>query len=82
MNSFSTLSEKIKTLKMAREILHEEYQNSDFHKKKEANPQDYVPSAPEDEDVIKLLSAIQQIDQHIKKLQDEQFKVLKEHNGN
>lgn len=77
MEKFSELTEKIKKLKDARQILNEEYQKSDFHKKKEANPQDMVPSSPEDEETIKLLSAIHQIDSYIKKLQDEQLKVLK-----
>ncbi len=78
MNKFSELGEKIKTLKMARDILHNEYERSEFHKKKEASPDDIVPPAPEDEEIYKLLTAIQQLDQHVKKLQDEQFHVLKD----
>ena len=78
MTSISQIGEKIKTLKTAREILHEEYSQSDFHKKKEASPDDTVPSSPEDEEIFKLLTAIQQLDLHVKKLQDEQFELLKE----
>lgn len=77
MEKFSQLSEKIKALKDARTILHNEYTQSDFHKKKEANPQDTVPPSPRDEEIYKLLTAIQQLDMYIKKLQDEQFQVLK-----
>ena len=78
MNKFGELGEKIKTLKMARDILHNEYEQSDFHKKKEASPDDIVPPAPEDEEIYKLLTAIQQLDSFVKKLQDEQFHVLKD----
>jgi len=78
MKNFSQLSQKIKTLKQAREILNNEYVQSDFHKKKEANPHETAPSNPEDEEIIKLLGAIHQIDNYIKKLQDEQFQILKE----
>ncbi len=78
MEKFSELNEKIKTLKDAREILQNEYQKSEFHKKKEANPQDIVPPSPEDGEIYKLLTAIQQLDFYIKKLQDKQFKLLKE----
>ncbi len=77
MNRLAELTEKIKILKDAREILHQEYTQSEFHKKKEANPQEMVPPSPEDEEVYKLLTAIQQLDVHIKKLQDEQFELLK-----
>jgi hypothetical protein len=78
MEKFSKLSDKIKTLKDAREILHNEYTQSEFHKKKEANPQDIVPPSPQDEGIYKLLTAIQQLDRYIKKLQDEQYQILKE----
>jgi len=77
MNRLAEINEKIKILKDAREILHQEYTQSEFHKKKEANPQETVPPSPEDEEVYKLLTAIQQLDVHIKKLQDEQFELLK-----
>jgi hypothetical protein len=78
MAKFSELNEKIKTLKDAREILQNEYKKSEFHKKKEANPQDIVPPSPEDGEIYKLLTAIQQLDVYIKKLQDKQFKIIKE----
>jgi len=79
MNKLGELGEKIKILKMARDILHHEYSQSDFHKNKEAHPNSTVPSEPEDEKIYKLLNAIQQLDFHIKKFQDEQFELLKEH---
>jgi len=78
MEKFSELNEKIKTLKDAREILQNEYKKSEFHKKKEASPQDIVPPSPEDGEIYKLLTAIQQLDVYIKKLQDKQFKIIKE----
>jgi hypothetical protein len=78
MEKISKLNEKIKTLKEARNILHEEYTQSEFHKKKEAHPHETVPSSPEDEDIYKLLNTITQIDNYIKKLQDEQFQILKD----
>jgi len=77
MEKFTEISEKIKTLKQAREILQNEYSQTEFHKKKEANPHELVPPAPEDEDILKLLGAIHQIDVYIKKLQDEQLTILK-----
>ena len=78
MNNLGQLSEKIKILKKARDILQQEYSQSEFHKKKEAHPNSTVPSMPEDEKIYKLLNAIQQLKLHIKKLQDEQFELLKE----
>jgi len=78
MNTFQEISEQIKTLKSARDILKEKYDVSEFHKKKEKFPQSAVPSAPEDKEIYKLLTAIQQLDKYIKDLQDEQFKVLKQ----
>ena len=78
MNKLGELGEKIKILKMARDILQEEYSQSEFHKKKEAHPNSTVPSTPEDEKIYKLLNAIQQVKLNIKKLQDEQFELLKE----
>jgi hypothetical protein len=78
MNKITDINQKIKVLKNARQILHNEYSQSDFHKKKEANPHEIVPSSPEDEEIYKLLTAIQQIDLYIKKLQEEQFKLLKD----
>jgi len=78
MEDFNQLTEKIKILKKAKVILNEEYKQSDFHKKKEANPQDTVPPSPEDEEVFKLLTAISQIDNLVKKYQNNQFTILKE----
>jgi hypothetical protein len=78
MNTFQEISEQIKTLKAARDILKEKYDASEFHKKKEKFPQTAVPSEPEDKEIYKLLTAIQQLDKYIKELQDEQFKVLKQ----
>ena len=79
MNKLGELNEKIKTLKNARDILHEEYKNTDFHKKKEAHPHSSVPPSPEDEEIYKLLNAIQQLEVYIKKIQNEQFELLKKH---
>ena len=78
MSDVSEFSEKIKALKQAREILHNEYTKTDFHKKREDQSLGSVPPSPEDEDILRLLTAIQLIDTYIKKFQDEQFKVLKE----
>lgn len=78
MNTFHEISEQIKTLKTARDILKARYDSSEFHKKKEKFPQSAVPPSPEDEDIYKLLTAIQQLEKYIKELQDEQFKVLKQ----
>lgn len=77
MESIGEINNKIKALKAARAILNEEYSQSEFHKKKEANPDAIVPPAPEDEGIFKLLTAIQQIDLQVKKLQAEQFELLK-----
>ena len=79
MDKFSKLADKIKNLKSAREILYHEYTLSDFHKKKEKNPHSAVPPSPEDEDIYKLLTAIQQLDKYVKELQDKQFALLKKH---
>ena len=81
MNNISELIEKIKTLKTARDILQQEYSQSEFHKKKEEHPNSTVPATPEDEEIYKLLTAIQQIEYYIKKLQDEQFELIKEENN-
>ncbi len=78
MNTFEEISEQIKILKSARDILKEKYDNSEFHKKKEKFPQSAVPSVPEDKEIYKLLTAIQQLEKQIKILQDEQLKVLKQ----
>ena len=77
MTKLAKVNEKIKILKTARGILKEEYSNSEFHKKKEAHPQEIVPSSPKDEEIYKLLTAINQLDHYIKKLQNEQFEILK-----
>ena len=78
MEKFAKISEKIKILKDARNILHEEYSKTEFHKKKEAHPHETIPPSPEDEGIYKLLTAIQQLDVYIKKLQEKQFHLLKE----
>ncbi len=78
MNKFQEISEQIKNLKSARDFLQKKYDSSEFHKKKEKFPQSAVPPAPEDEEIYKLLTAIQQLDKYIKELQDMQFKVLKQ----
>lgn len=77
MPKIAELINKIKILKNARDILYQEYTKSDFHKKREAQPQESVPPIPEDKEILKLLTAIHQIDVHIKKFQDEQFSILK-----
>lgn len=77
MSSLSDITHNIKTLKDAKDLLKKEYEQSDFHKKKERNPDRAVPPSPEDEEIYKLLTAIQQLDQYIKKLQQEQFELLK-----
>ncbi len=77
MNNLSEINEQIKILKSARTILKNKYENTEFHKKKMTNPHTSVPSEPEDEDIYKLLTAIQQLDIYIKELQDEQFTLLK-----
>jgi hypothetical protein len=78
MNQLNKITEQIKILKSAQDILKERYSTSEFHKKKEKHPQSAVPPSPEDEEVYKLLNAIQELDKYIKKLQDEQFVLLKE----
>ena len=79
MEKFGEIGEKIKILKNARDILQNEYSQTEFHRKKEAHPHSTVPSSPEDEEIYKLLTAIRQLDFYVKKLQDEQFKILKKH---
>ena len=78
MSQLNKITGQIKILKSARDILKERYSTSEFHKKKEKHPQSAVPPSPEDEEVYKLLNAIQELDKYIKKLQDEQFELLKE----
>ncbi len=77
MEEFGELGKKISTLKNARDILQNEYSQTEFHKKKEAHPHSTVPSSPEDEEIYKLLTTIQQLDFYVKKLQGEQFELLK-----
>jgi hypothetical protein len=78
MNTLHEISEQIKNLKTVRDFLKEKYDASEFHKKKEKFPQSAVPPAPEDEEIYKLLTAIQQLDKYIKELQDVQLKLLKQ----
>ena len=79
MDRLHEVSEQIKIMKQARDILKQYYTQSDFHKKKESYAQEVIPSSPHDEDIYKLLTAIQQLDSFLKKLQDEQFFLLKKH---
>lgn len=78
MNHFQELSEQIQALVKARDFLKNKYEASEFHKMKEKYPQTTVPPGPHDEEIYKLLTAIQQLDHFIKVLQDEQFHLLKE----
>ena len=78
MNKLHEVTEQIKNLTTARDFLKEKYDASEFHKKKEKFPQSAVPPAPEDEEIYKLLTAIQQLDKYIKELQDVQLKLLKQ----
>jgi len=78
MPELQEITDKIKFLKNARNILNEEYKQTEFHKKKEEHPQSTVPSDPEDEEIYKLLTAIRQLEYYIKKYQDEQFALIKE----
>lgn len=78
MTELTQVSDKIKSLKIAHNILKKEYSESEFHKKKEAYPQDTMPPSPDDEKIYKLLTAIQQLDFYIKKYQEEQLELLKE----
>jgi hypothetical protein len=80
--TLSEISDKIKTLKKAYDILNNEYTKTDFHKKKEENPDSTVPPIPEDEEIYKLLTAISQLDHYIKKFQDEQFILIKNQDSN
>ena len=77
-DTIGSLAEKIKILKSTRDILTEEYNQTEYHKKKEENPDISLPTSPNDEQIYKLLTAIQQIDHYIKKYQDEQFLLIKE----
>ena len=77
MSRLEEITEQVKALKQARDILKQQYAATDFHKKKERNPQEVVPPSPRDEEIYKLLTAIQQLDHYVKKLQDEQFELMK-----
>ena len=77
MSKIGEINDKIKTLKTARDILKEEYSETDFHRKKEAHPHSTVPPSPDDQEIYKLLTAIQQLEYYVKKLQEEQFALLK-----
>lgn len=81
MNNLDELNNKIKALKNAKDILQYEYSQSDFHKKKEANPHSISSPKPQDKEILKLLTAIQQLENYIKKYQDQQFFLLKQHNN-
>ena len=77
MGRLQEISEQISVLKEARDILKKYYAESDFHKKKETHTHEVVPPSPHDEEIYKLLTAIQQLDHFVKKLQEEQFELLK-----
>jgi hypothetical protein len=77
MTQLQILSDQVKVLKHARDILKERYSKSEFHKKREGHPQEAIPPSPEDEEIYKLLNAIHQIEKLIKEIQDEQFELLK-----
>ena len=78
MNKFQEISELIKNLKTARDFLKDKYDSTEFHKTKEKFPQSAVPPTPNDGEIYKLLTAIQQLDKYIKELQDAQYKLLKQ----
>ena len=78
MTDLNEINEKIKHLKISRDILHIEYSKSEFHRKKEEHPDSTIPSRPEDEEIYKLLTAIQQLDFLGVKFQDVQFNLIKE----
>lgn len=78
MTSLNEITEKIKVLKSARDALKDKYERTDFHKKKETHPHSAVPPSPDDEEILKLLTAIQQIEILIKELQDFQLDLLKQ----
>ena len=77
MTDLDDINKKIKYLKISKDILQLEYSKTEFHKKKEEHPDSSIPAKPEDEDIYKLLTAIQQLDFFIKKFQDEQFDLIK-----
>lgn len=77
MSQLGEITEQIKILKNARDYLKNKYSSSEFHEKKEKHPHSAVPPSPEDEEIYKLLTAIQQLDKYMKELQEEQFTLLK-----
>ena len=77
MDTFENITQRIKTLKEARDILKEHYSQSPLHEKKEQNPTEAVPSSPDDEEFYRLLTAIQQVEKYIKYYQDKQFSIIK-----
>ena len=77
MRSISSINDDIKALKHVRDLLRERYKDSEYHQKRETQPHSAVPPSPEDEEILKLLTAIQQLEHYIKELQDEQFNLLK-----
>jgi len=78
MSELSEISQNIETLQKAQAVLQSYYQKTEFHKQREHQADTAVPPSPDDEDVFKLLTAIQQIEKYVKKLQDEQFQLLQQ----
>ena len=79
MNKFHEISEQIKCLKIPPVIFYKKNTTRlSFIKRKSNFRNPLSPPSPEDEDIYKLLTAIQQLDKFIKELQDMQFKVLKQ----
>jgi len=78
MSRLNEVTGHIKILKDAKDILKDQYSKSEFHRQKEKNPHSAVPPLPEDEEIYKLLNAIQQLEKFVKELQEEQFELLRE----
>jgi hypothetical protein len=76
-DSLTEITEKIKILKQAKDILSYEYSKTEYHKKKEDNPHSTVPPSPEDEEIYRLLIALRQIENYIKKFQEQQFDLIR-----
>jgi hypothetical protein len=64
-------------LKHARNILQNRYEDSELHQKMEISPHSPVDATPKDEEILRLLTAIQQLDKYVKELQEEQFEIIK-----
>jgi hypothetical protein len=77
MSSLDEITDQIKTLKQARNLLQQRYEDSELHQKMEIAPHSPVTSTPKDEEILKLLTAIQQLDKYVKELQEEQFEIIK-----